>query len=412
MRHHRFTTRLLAACLTFCAAALPGRATDLTALARPDPAASAIVGKWRGGIAVSLDLSQPVPYRVFTLDDPPRLVADFREVDWRGVDVPALVRTDRVRTVRAGVVRAGWSRLVLELARPQSLRSAEMRRDAETGRAHLDLMLAPADPARFAAESRVPETALWGLPPAEPLPPPARRQDGTRPVRVVLDPGHGGIDSGAVRAGVTEAGLMLTFARELRESLIRAGFDVVLTRDADVFVPLETRIDIARKARADLFVSLHADALAEGHASGATVYTLAETASDWASARLAQRHDRDALLAGVDLSQKDDVIAGVLMDLARTETAPRSDRLADAIVAGLKTHVGDLHKRPRLSASFSVLKAPDIPSVLVELGFLSSERDRANLGAPDWRARAVAGITAALTLWAREDAAQAVLLRR
>ncbi|MBN2905477.1 MAG: N-acetylmuramoyl-L-alanine amidase [Rhodobacteraceae bacterium] len=411
--HIRFPfSRLAVAALLWLGALGPVSAQDLSALARPDPAASSIGAGPGGGIALRLDLSQPVPYRVYTLDGPPRLVADFREVDWNGTDPGALIDTDRVRAARAGAVRPGWSRLVLDLSGPQAVTTARMSRDPVSGRARLDVALTPTDAARFAAQSRAPEAALWGLPAAEPMAPPRRRQDGTRPLRVVLDPGHGGIDPGAEREGVREADLMLGFGRELAEGLIRAGFEVVLTRDGDFFVPLETRIDIARQAHADVFISLHADALTDGHATGSTVYTLSDTASDTASALLAERHDRDALLAGVDLSDQDDVIAGVLMDLARTESAPRADRLADAIVAGLKTHVGRLHKRPRLSAGFSVLKSPDIPSVLIELGFLSAQEDRENLTDPAWRAKAVAGIAEALSAWAIEDAAQADLLRR
>ncbi|TCP63280.1 N-acetylmuramoyl-L-alanine amidase [Rhodovulum bhavnagarense] len=411
--HVPFTVgRALGALALWVLVAIPSGAQDLSALARPDMARSAIVGLSGGGVKLTLDLSQPVPYRLFTLADPPRLVADFREVDWRGADAVDLIRTDRVDTARAGVVRPGWSRLVLALRGPLAVHSAEMRSDPVTGRARLTLDLLPVDPESFAAQARVPQTALWGLPEPETLPPPRRRPDGTRPVRVVLDPGHGGIDPGAEHADVREADLMLSFGRELRDALRRAGFEVVMTRDADIFVPLETRIDIARRAHADVFLSLHADALADGHASGATIYTLSETASDKASALLAERHDRDALLAGVDLSGQDDVIAKVLMDLARTETTPRTDRLADALVAGLKQHAGHLYKKPRLSASFSVLKAPDIPSVLIELGFLSSAGDRDRLSSPEWRQKAARGIVAALVDWAAEDAAQAGLLRR
>ncbi|RBO54771.1 N-acetylmuramoyl-L-alanine amidase [Rhodovulum sp. BSW8] len=391
----------------------PAAAEPLSALARPDLAASALDDLPGGGVALRLDLSQPVPYRVFTLEAPPRLVVDFREVDWRGISTAALTGSDRVRAARAGTIRPGWSRLVLDLAAPMALSSAEMPRDPVSGRARLTVQLGPADRARAAAPAGPPaQTALWGLPAPEPLPPPPRRNDGSRPLRVVIDPGHGGIDPGAERAGISEASLMLSFGKELAEALARAGFDPVLTRAEDVFVPLETRIDIARAARADLFLSLHADALADGYASGATVYTLSDTATDTASAQLAERHDRDALLAGVDLSDKDDVIAGVLMDLARTDTQHRSERLAEAIVAGLGAHVGQLYKTPHMSAAFSVLKAPDIPSVLIEMGFLSSRNDRENLTSPDWRARAAAGIVEALRAWAETDAAEAALLRR
>ncbi|WP_414897596.1 N-acetylmuramoyl-L-alanine amidase [Rhodovulum sp. YEN HP10] len=384
----------------------------LTALARPDLSASSLEDLRGGGVALSLGLSQPVPYRVFTLEAPPRLVVDFREVDWRGSDPGALTGSKRVRAARAGAIRPGWSRLVLELSAPMALVFAEMPRDPATGRARLALQLAPTAAGTEGAARPPAQTALWGLPEPEKLAPPPRRHDGSRALRVVIDPGHGGIDPGAESAGIREADLMLTFGRELAEALARAGIEPVLTRNADIFVPLETRIDIARAARADVFLSLHADALADGYASGATVYTLSETASDSASARLAERHDRDALLAGVDLSDKDDVIAGVLMDLARTDTQPRSERLAEAIVAGLRGHVGQLYKTPHMSAAFSVLKSPDIPSVLIETGFLSSPDDRARLISPEWRARAAAGIVEALRGWAEADAAAAALLRR
>jgi len=233
-------------------------------------------------------------------------------------------------------------------------------------------------------------------------------------VRVVLDPGHGGIDPGAEYGGMNEADLMLTFARELRVELLRAGgFDIVLTRDADVFVPLETRISIARAAEADLFISLHADSLPEaaGQAHGATVYTLSEEASDEASQTLAERHDGADLMAGVDLSGQGDEIALVLMEMARMETQPRADRLAAHLVDGITDATGRMNSRPLRSASFSVLKSPSVPSVLVELGFLSSPRDREKIASPEWRAKAAAGMRAALQAWAAEDATRARLFR-
>jgi N-acetylmuramoyl-L-alanine amidase len=223
---------------------------------------------------------------------------------------------------------------------------------------------------------------------------------------VVLDPGHGGIDPGAERENQSEAALMLTFARELKDLMVRDGrFRVVLTRDEDVFVPLETRTSMARDAGADVFLSLHADALSEGDAQGATVYTLAEEASDEASAALAERHDRDDLLAGVDLTAQDDVVAEVLMDMARTETTPRTKRLAEALVAAIKGAEIRMHRHPLQSGGFSVLKSPDIPSVLLEVGFLSSDRDFRRLSDPAWRAKLAEAMVQALGAWATEDAA-------
>ena len=362
-----------------------------------------------GGLLLTLTFSEPVPWRAFTLADPPRLVMDFREIDWRGTDAAALLATARATGLRMGAFRPGWSRLVLDLAGPFSVASAEMKTAGDEGRAIIELRLDPVAEDRFRALSGAPGGAEWGSDAAAAAQPAPR---GEGPLTVVLDPGHGGIDPGAEGDEITEAALMLTFARELEEALIRAGFRVALTRTDDVFVPLDTRITRARSAKADVFLSLHADAVAEGRATGATVYTLSDSASDEASAALAERHDRADLLAGVDLTGQDDVIAGVLMDIARLDTRPRSEALADAIVEGLGQSVGRLHKRPRLEAGFSVLRAPDIPSVLIELGFLSSEPDRNRLTSPEWRAKAAKGIVEALRSWALADEARAVLVRR
>lgn len=386
---------MLAAVVTMLAGSAQAQA--LSALARLDPAASRIADDG-AGLAVTLALSQPVPWRVRLLDAPPRLVLDLREVDWTGLD--SMPQTSAaVRALRAGVFRPGWSRLVIELAGPMQVTTAEMT----TGPgATVKLRLMPASQAAFAALAALPEPAEWALPDPAVLPPGPRRDGG--PMVVVLDPGHGGLDPGAERDGRTEADLMLRFARELKEVLVRdGGFEVVMTREDDLFVPLETRFSIARAAAADVFLSLHADALAEGEAVGATIYTLAAEASDEASAALAERHDRDDLLAGVDLTAHDDLVAEVLMDMARTTTAPRIARLADALQAAIQRADIRMHRHPQQRAGFSVLKSPDIPSVLLELGFLSSARDLARLNDPDWRARMTAALRDGLLAWAADD---------
>ncbi|WP_135448731.1 N-acetylmuramoyl-L-alanine amidase [Tabrizicola caldifontis] len=376
---------------------LPVQAQGLSALARLDRAASSVT---RSGDEVDLvlSLSQPVPWRMRFLDGPPRLVIDTREVDWTGaadLDLP-----EGVVALRAGSFRPGWSRLVVELSAPSRIVSSEMTTEGGTA---IRVRLAATDPESFAALAAQPELPEWVAPAAADLPPPL--PEGAGPITVVLDPGHGGIDPGAEREGYTEAALMLTFARELKEVLVRDGrFRVVMTREEDIFVPLETRTSVARDARADLFISLHADSLAQGDAIGATVYTLDEKATDAASAALAERHDRDDLLAGLDLSDQDDVVAQVLMDMARTETSPRTDRLAGAIVEAIRAEGLRMHRRPRQTGSFSVLKSPDIPSVLLELGFLSSERDFARLTDAKWRAQMAEALRSALVAWAQEDA--------
>jgi len=380
---------------------LPAAAQDLSALARLDPAASSITDQGET-LSITLQLSQPVPWRVRFADNPRRLIMDFREVDWSGI---ADMRRDssRIADLRAGSFRPGWSRLVMELAAPLTLMTAEMATD--TG-ATVRIDLFPTTPADFVRQAALPEPAEWALPKPAALPAPTPR--GTGPLTVVLDPGHGGIDPGAERDGHTEAELMLTFARELKELLVRdGGFRVVMTREEDIFVPLESRISVAHAVGADVFLSLHADALAEGEAVGATIYTLSEDASDEAARALAERHDRDDLLSGIDLTEQDDLVATVLMDMARTETQPRIDRLALALRQSISGAGLKMHRHPIQQAGFSVLKSPDVPSLLIELGFLSSASDLERLIDPDWRASMAVAIRDALRVWAAEDAALA-----
>lgn len=395
---------VLAAVLAVTAAT----AQDLSPLARLDPEASRI-SPGTPGVEVQITISQPVPWRVRVLDAPPRVILDVREVDWRGID-SILRTTPEVVGLRAGVFRPGWSRLVLELDSPHLVGAAAMDTGPEGAeiKLRLDPAMTPESRDAFALAAAEPEPPEWAPPRLADLPPPAQRGDG--PVVIVLDPGHGGIDPGAERDGHTEAELVLTFAREFKELLSRSGrFRVVLTRDDDVFVPLETRISLARAAGAHLFLSLHADALSVGEAVGATLYTLEDEASDEASRALAERHSRDDLLSGVDLTAQDDLVAQVLMDMARTETAPRTARLAAQLEASIKAAGLKMHRRARQTGGFSVLKSPDIPSILIELGFLSSAEDLKRLLDPDWRARMAEALMAGVVAWADEDAALAGL---
>lgn len=398
--------------------------------------------KPRLGIALQLALSQPVPFRVLALDDPPRLVVDAREIAFPPGAPDWLDQAGAARGLRWGRVGPGWSRLVIDMATPFRITAAWQetgagRLGASPARLRVETEpLAAMDPAAPVSANPLWADPLWALP--QPLDfdlAPKQRQTGQAPLIVALDPGHGGLDPGAEAAGESEAALMLAFARDLAELLRRAGMQVVLTRDEDDFLALDARVSRARAARADVLLSLHADALATGEAQGATIYRLpgpedrasdraatdpantdlaaADSAGSWAESRLlAERHDRDDLLAGVDLAGQGDELAGLLMDLARTETRPRSARLADDLVAALRAADLALHRHPLQLADFTVLKAPDIPSVLIELGFLSSRADRARLQDPAWRARMQGAILAALQSWAEADAAEARLIRQ
>ncbi|MDX5384824.1 MAG: N-acetylmuramoyl-L-alanine amidase [Rhodobacterales bacterium] len=392
------------------------QSAEFTALARVDAAQSGL-SQAEDRVTLDLALSQGVPYRAYTLeaagDVPRRLVLDFREVDWQGLTPDALGQVADVTGLRFGAVRPGWSRMVLDLARPLVLDQAGLRVAQDTGVARLRIVLRAVSAAEFTALSGAPHDPAFDLPAPEPVDRTARPRVGEAPLVVVLDPGHGGIDPGAERDGLTEKELMLTFARELQDVLVRDGsFEVVLTRTDDSFVSLDRRVAIAHSAGGQVFISLHADALSEGQAHGATVHLLSDSASDAASATLAERHDRDDLLAGIDLTGQDDQVAGILMDLARQETQPRAERLAQALVAGIKGAELPLNSRPVRRAAFSVLKAADIPSILLEVGFLSSPRDLKNLRNPDWRLQMAEAIREGLTLWVAEDSILSDLVRQ
>ncbi|CUJ88884.1 N-acetylmuramoyl-L-alanine amidase AmiC precursor [Ruegeria denitrificans] len=385
-------------------------AHDFSALARVLPEDSRITDDGRAGVRVELGVSQGVPYRVFTLRDPYRVVLDFQEVDWTGLEVDSFLQTDRISDVQFGTYVPGWSRMVLELGAPLAVDTSDLRVDQVNGTAHLSLSLSGTDFDSFAATAGAPRQPGWDLP--EPSVTPAKPgQNGTRPLLVMLDPGHGGIDPGAEVAGTDEKTLMLIFARELRETLLRAGgYQVVMTRVDDHFVSLERRIALAHRAGADVFISLHADSLSEGRAHGAAVYTLSDDASDVASHKLAERHDRGDLISGVDLSGTDDQVTDILLDIARQETKPRTHTLAQAVADGLAQHGGPMNSRPIRTASFSVLKAADIPSILVELGFLSSPRDLKNITNPEWRKGMARGILSGLEQWRQDDLVKRALI--
>ncbi|MBI1494157.1 N-acetylmuramoyl-L-alanine amidase [Halocynthiibacter styelae] len=385
-----------------------------TGQARVIPDSTIVTEATDGGFSMALTLSQGVPFQVYTLADPMRLVLDFNEVTWRDLDRTKLRNLSGVSDLRAGALRPGWSRLVLELNKPLGVRSAFMRIDDASQQATLNLNVISVPEEAFLAGAGAPDTGVAADEDVVDVPGEIiRRQQGDRALTVVLDPGHGGVDPGAQRQGLNEADLMLDFARALREELVRAGgFNVVLTRNDNSFISLERRVTIARAARADLFISLHADTVSEGQATGTTIYTLSDEASDRASALLAERHDREDLLAGVDLRRHDDQIAMVLMDMARRETAPRSTHLAQQLVASIRQDIGNLYKRPHLEAGFSVLKAPDIPSVLIELGFMNNPNDLNRILSSEWEQSMTRAIRRALQEWALQDAAEAQLIRQ
>ncbi|MFV0408614.1 MAG: N-acetylmuramoyl-L-alanine amidase [Paracoccus sp. (in: a-proteobacteria)] len=397
----------LLALLAFLVLPMAGLAQDRQGAARLDPAASLAVVE-DDEMSLSLHFSRALPYRVTLVDAPRRLVIDLDGLSFgEGSDLNAMNGASLFPALRAGPFKSGWGRLVFELPGPYAVKTVVMRTDLADGAA-LELRLSPVAAESFAESTRNTMSALWNLPrPTTPVVDPSR----PRALRIAIDPGHGGIDSGAVVSGLREADLMLAFAQEVTEKLIRAGFEVVLTRRKDVFVGLESRMTEARASGADLLISLHADALPEGQATGAAIFIWNSQADDRASRQLASRHDRADLVAGLDLAGTDDQIAATLMDMARADTQPRSEILAGHMSSALSQAGLALHRDPVKGAAFSVLKSPDIPSVLLELGFLTDPGDRANLTDPAWRARMAGAIAVAVTGWAEDDGTRAELRR-
>lgn len=391
-------------------AALPAAAAEV----RVDALASSLTagGRERDGarpLTLALALDRAVPFRTLILDAPPRLVIDLDGADFGGADPAALTGAGLVPALRWGPIAPGRARLVAELPGPMRLGSAMVTRAAKG--VVLTARLEPVAPEEFAPDgtgAALPQ--LWDLPQPAPLPPAARRAPG--PLRVTLDPGHGGFDPGARADGLEEAALMLIMAEEVAAELSGYGVEVTLTRVDDRFLPLERRMTVARSAGSDLLISLHADALPEGEAAGAAVYVWNPDADDRGTQELATRHDRDDLLAGIDLASADDEIARTLMDIARLDTQPRSQNMAAFLVSEFALGRIAIHKRPVKGAAFSVLKSPDIPSVLIETGFLTDPADRANLADPLWRARMAGAIAKAVVAWAEDDDARTPLLRR
>ena len=397
--------RLISVVFALFWASLPLFAQDLTALARVDTDQSTIKNRIFGGVLVDLALNQPVPFILNAADDPLRIFVDFEGLSWSSKDATSIEEADEVTNVAFGLIRPGWTRLVLELSAPLVVTDAEMSVDQADGSGRLRLWMKGADLEQFREEIR--PTTLATSKPALP------KERGDRRLRVVLDPGHGGVDPGAVVAKNFEKRLMLQFARELQEHLNKSAlYDVYLTREVDEFVSLSGRIARAREVKGDLMISLHADALAEGVATGITVYTLSGRASDSAAEQLAREMDRTDILLGHDLSAQDDQITAILYDLAQRDTQLRSEALAEQMIESIGESLLQSRMRPRLSAAFTVLKAPDIPSILIELGFITNPRDLANLKNKAWRERVIIGIEAALQAWEIEDAARAKLLRK
>src|SRR5579883_444145 len=334
-----------------------------------------------------MDFDRRIDLHVFTLADPYRVVVDIPRVRFALPPNAGQSGHGLVKAFRYGLVMAGGSRIVLDVSKPVRVDKAFTVDAADGAPARLVLDLAATDREDFLRKIAQDEKLVRAE--SRPARAPSPNIADSRPL-VVLDPGHGGIDTGTkAPSGEAEKDIVLDFAERLRDRIEKSGkYRVLMTRTDDTFVPLADRVRIARNAGAALFVSIHADSLPrkEGDAQGATVYTLSETATDPAAARLAEEENRADVIAGVDLKTEPDDVAGILIDLAQRETKSFSVQFAHKLVGQMK-EATRLHKQPIKSAGFRVLRAPDVPSVLVELGYVSNKQDLRSLLSNSWRDR-------------------------
>ena len=356
-----------------------------------------------------LDVSSPVEARIFTLANPYRVVLDLPEVGWRLPARPLPQSIGLFEKVRYGLFKPGTTRVVIETSGPTKTIGARYwpRERDDRVRLVIDLVATSPEDFRRAAKSQKSNITVQadGMPtiPERPIAaaipsvvsapfsfvrPPRKPQYPIELPLVVIDPGHGGADPGATGArGTYEKHITLSAAREFLRMLEKTGrYRVVLTRNRDILIPLRDRVAFARDSDADLFVSLHADSIRKRNIRGLSVYTLSENASDREAAELADRENKADLIAGVDLSNETPEVTNILIDLAQRETMNESARFAALMVKELGRQTRLLRNTHRF-AGFRVLKAPDVPSVLVEMGFLSNSSDETALLKKSYRAK-------------------------
>lgn len=367
----------------------PGSERPAGLAAVPVVAVAADVASEGGRTRLTVTLSAPVAAKAFVMERPDRVVIELPEVNFQ---VPPETGRGLIASFRHGLFATGRSRMVIDLAQPALVSRLESARGAD-GAATLTIDLVRADRDAFRASAAANERAATPQPVAAAALP---RED-RRPL-IVIDPGHGGIDPGAAAVGgVVEKDIVFAFAQRLRTRLEASGlYRVAMTRQQDVFVPLGERVRMARSAGADLLLSIHADSIsAAPHVRGLTVYTGAERASDAESARLAERENEADSVGGADGGERPDEVADILQELTLRETRGFSRRAAARFIGGLRT-VMRLNAQPQREARFKVLSAPDVPSVLVELGYLSSRKDIDLLTSESWRDRSTAAMAAAI----------------
>ncbi|MBL6642536.1 MAG: N-acetylmuramoyl-L-alanine amidase [PS1 clade bacterium] len=379
-----FRTTLLA--LTLLSSSLAVAAAEPTIVAVKDIRFGVTAERTR----LVLDLGAKVDFDIFLLDRPRRVVVDLPSLAWP-TDQPTV--DGLVQKIRFGQFTADKSRLVVDAKGPVRVAKSFLLPPSSGLPHRLVIDLVKTGNKEFAdqvAKDRAAKrSAKKAAPAPTPFTPKPRKQANSKPV-IVLDAGHGGVDPGALGRKAREKSVTLNFTRELAKQLRKTGkYKVYLTRNRDIYIPLRQRVNIARKHNADLFISIHADAIKRKNVRGMSIYTLSETASDKEAAALAKKENQSDIIAGIDFADQPPEVANILIDLAQRETKNLSVKFANLVVDNARGKTRLLDRTHRF-AGFRVLKAPDVPSVLIELGFLTNRSDEKQLLSAAWR-RKVAG---------------------
>jgi len=420
---------LLGSALLCVAALACANITLVSATEGPSPAAAAIPGfptasdaRLAGDAKQTrfiLDLDKSITFRAFALADPYRVVVDIPQVNFALAAGTGSAGRGLIKAFRYGLVMPGGSRIVFDLTGPAKVAKSYVLDAANGQPPRLVLEFEEVDRTTFvqslAAENRpqlrpaIADANDAVVPATVPPEPPKPAMVDSRPL-IIIDPGHGGVDNGTQASGESEKNLVLAFGLALRDRIEKSGkYRVVMTRNDDTFIPLDDRVKIARNRSAALFVSIHADALPkhEGEAEGATIYTLSDKASDAEAARLAETENKADAIGGVNLTEEPTEVADILIDLAQRETRTYSNRFARLLASEMKNSAR-MYKHPLKSAGFRVLKAPDVPSVLVELGYVSNKSDLEHLVSDNWRAKTVGSMAQAIDIFFAKRLATAV----
>ncbi len=334
---------------------------------------SARIGEHQDRTRLVIELSDPVNLRAFALANPDRVVLDMPEVSWRLGAPPRPSGFGPVKSYRYGQFRAGNSRMVIDLNSPVTVSDALVLPPSAGFGYRVVIDLFPTNRAKFDTNAGWPADLKKRESDAEKLAALIAAQTPARAAGkkvIVLDPGHGGLDSGTVGVnGLMEKDLALSEGLKLARELRSRGYTVYMTRDSDTFIPLRQRVAIARADKADLFIALHADSNPDPATTGTSIYTLNDGRSDREASALARRENQSDVIAGVDLSGENNPVAPILINLAQRDTRNQSSEFATVALKNLARVTELLARSPHRSASLAVLVAPDVPAVLIELGF-------------------------------------------